>query len=372
VDLLEEEATRIMSVSRGARLADERVHVMEVVDGLQLGHRHVIDAAGATIGRRAPAEIVLQDSEISRAHCRLTMRGDELWVADLASTNGTFLNGRPVTEPVAVPIGALLQVGGHLLKHESRTRQEWLQSDELDRDLEQASSYVNALLPQPMREGPILADWHYQPCAKLGGDAFGYGFLPDGKFAWYLMDVCGHGAGAAMHSVSVMNLLRQRALPDADMSRPAEVLGVLNDMYQMDSHDGMYFTIWYGVYDGSTRELEYASAGHHPAYLIGHDRAHAEPLRTRSRMIGAMPGRCYSSQTVTVPPGSSIHLFSDGVFEVVTIDGVQCTLDDFLPLLLKPAVEGLSECRRLYDEVNRIARPGGLDDDFTMVVTTFA
>ena len=88
-------------------------------------------------------------------------------------------------------------------------------------------------------------------------------------------------------------------------------------------------------------------------------------------MIGALPGRGYSSQTVTVPPGASIHLFSDGVFEVVTIEGAQRTLSDFLPLLLAPPVEDKSECARLFDEVTRIARPGGLDDDFTMVVTTF-
>ena len=369
---MEEEATRIMVAPREARMAaDERVHFLEVVEGLEPGRRFVIDAAGSTIGRKAPAEIALADSEISRAHCRISVRGEELWAVDLGSTNGTFLNGERLSQAVSVPAGAILQVGGQWLKYEWRTRQEWLQSDELDRDLAKATSYVNALLPEPLLAGSVRADWLYQPCAKLGGDAFGYGFMPDGKFAWYLMDVCGHGAGAAMHSISVMNLLRQRTLPEADKSRPAEVLGVLNDMYQMDSHDGMYFTIWYGVFDPATRTLEYASAGHHPAYLIDRDRSEAIALRTPSRMIGALPGRGYSSQTVTVPPGASIHLFSDGVFEVVTIEGAQRTLSDFLPLLLAPPVEDKSECARLFDEVTRIARPGGLDDDFTMVVTTF-
>ncbi len=371
-DTVEEEATRIMVAPRESRMAaDERVHFLEVVEGLEPGRRFVVDPAGSTIGRKAPAEIALPDSEISRAHCRVSVRGEELWAVDLGSTNGTFLNGERVSQAVPVPAGAILQVGGQWLKYEWRTRQEWLQSDELDRDLAKATSYVNALLPEPLLAGAVRADWLYHPCAQLGGDAFGYGFLPDGKFAWYLMDVCGHGAGAAMHSISVMNLLRQRTLPEADKSRPAEVLGVLNDMYQMDSHDGMYFTIWYGVFDPAARTLEYASAGHHPAYLIDAERKEATPLRTPSRAAPRSSGWGYASQTVTVPPGASIHLFSDGVFEVVTIEGVQRTLGDFLPLLLEPPVEGKSECGRLFDEVTRIARPGGLDDDFTMVVTTF-
>jgi serine phosphatase RsbU (regulator of sigma subunit) len=368
---VEEEATRIMTAPHETRAADDRVHVLEVVEGLEPGRRHQLAPGGAVIGRRAPADIVMPDSEISRAHCRFTLRGGDLWVEDLGSTNGTFLDGERLSAPTALPVGAVIQVGGQWLKHESRTRQEWLQADELDRELGQASSYVNALLPKRISKGPIRADWFYQPCTKLGGDAFGYGFLPDGKFAWYLMDVCGHGAGAAMHSVSVMNLLRQRSLPDADMSRPAEVLGVLNDMYQMDNHDGMYFTIWYGVYEPATRTLEYASGGHHPAYLIAQDRSQAAPLSTRSRVIGALPGWPYLSETVVVPPGASVKLFSDGVFEIVTVEGVQQTLSDFVPLLLDQAVDGLSECERLFKEVKRVARPGGLDDDFTMVVTTF-
>jgi hypothetical protein len=46
-------------------------------------------------------------------------------------------------------------------------------------------------------------------------------------------------------------------------------------------------------------------------------------------------------------------------------------LQDFLPLILKPPVEGRSECQRLFEAVNGLARPGGLDDDFSLVVLTF-
>jgi serine phosphatase RsbU (regulator of sigma subunit) len=362
-----------MTQAGAAQLAlDERVHFLELVDGLDVGARHVVDPAGAVVGRKAPADIILADSEISRAHCRLSVRGEDLWVVDLGSTNGTFVNGQRVHEPAIVPLGAILQVGRQVLKHEWRTRREWLMSDELDRELDKASSYVRALLPDTISEGPIRADWFYQPSSKLGGDAFGYAVLPNGRFAAYLMDVSGHGAGAAMHSVAVMNVLRQAALPGADMSDPAQVLGALNDMFQMESHAGMYFTMWYGVFDPTTRALEFASAGHHPAYLIPADRSGMFPLRTRNPMIGAMPGRTYKSDAFTVPVGASVYVFSDGVFEIVTIDGHQWRQEHFLPLLLKPPVKGLSECRRLFDDVTSVARPGGLDDDFSIVRLTFA
>ena len=53
-------------------------------------------------------------------------------------------------------------------------------------------------------------------------------------------------------------------------------------------------------------------------------------------MIGAMPDLSYKQEGVQLPEGASIFLFSDGVFEIVTNDGQQWTLQDFLPLLLKP------------------------------------
>ena len=49
-----------------------------------------------------------------------------------------------------------------------------------------------------------------------------------------------------MLSVSIINVLRQLALPGTDFGRPGEVLNRLNAMFQMENHNGMFFTIWYG------------------------------------------------------------------------------------------------------------------------------
>ncbi|MDR3513870.1 MAG: FHA domain-containing protein, partial [Caulobacteraceae bacterium] len=190
-----------MTFARTVSVAlDERVHCLEVVSGADVGRRHVIGPSGMMIGRAPPSDLILADSEISRGHCRLALNGEDLFVTDLNSTNGTFVDGVRVQQPTLAPVGAVIQVGRQSLKHEWRTRREILQSDELDRDLEKANSYVQALLPPPLTEGAIRADWRYEPCAKLGGDAFGYGWLSDHQFIGYLIDVSGHGAGAALHS----------------------------------------------------------------------------------------------------------------------------------------------------------------------------
>ncbi len=369
---MDEERTQIVTSARAVDIVlDDRVHVLEAADVLGADRRHVIGPAGATIGRTAPASIILADSEISRSHCQLAVQGDDLVVTDLNSTNGVFIDGVRISGQAVLPVGGMLQVGRRALKHEWRTRREIMQSDELDHELETANSYIQALLPPKIAEGRIRADWFYKPCTRLGGDAFGYGALSETQYAGYLIDVSGHGAGAAMHSVAVMNVLRQKALPNTDMTDPAQVLTTLNAMFQMENHADMYFTIWYGVYDSETRRLDFASAGHHPAYLLPQDRSAPSPLGARNPMIGAFPGKKYASDSAIVPPGASVYLFSDGVFEIVTIDEVQWELDDFLGLLTAAPAEGQSECERLYRAVTTAARPGGLDDDFSLVVMTF-
>ena len=361
-----------MTFARSADFALEtRAHCLELIEGHDSGHRFIVGPAGASIGRTAPADIVLVDSEVSRNHCRLGLENDVLVVTDLNSTNGTFIDGTRIAVPTPLPVGAILRVGRQSLKHEWRTHREILQHDEFDREIGKARSYVEALLPPVIAAGPFRTDWLFEPCSKLGGDGFGYGAISPTQFSFYMLDVSGHGAGAALHSVAVMNLLRQRALANTDMADPAQVLRALNHMFPMEDHAGMYFTMWYGVYDTARRELRYASAGHHPGFLVPADRSAATGLRTRCGLIGADLETRYTAASVQIPPGASLYLFSDGVFEFVTPDGLDWGLNDLVPYLQLPPVAGMTESQRLFRDVRKLAQPGGLDDDFTLLVLTF-
>ena len=175
------------------------------------------------IGRSEPAGIVIADALVSRNHCRVELTVGELFVTDLGSSNGTFVAGRRISGHTLVAPGERITIGTHVFEHEWRSRREVQSLRALDTDLEKAKRYVRSLLPDPLEEGPVRTDWVLQPCARLGGDAFGYHYIDDRTFAIYLLDVTGHGTDAAMHAVSVMNVLRQRALPGVDVRDPARM-----------------------------------------------------------------------------------------------------------------------------------------------------
>jgi serine phosphatase RsbU (regulator of sigma subunit) len=331
-----------------------------------------LSAEPLRLGRRPPCELVLRDAEVSGLHCQVSVQGDEVTVQDLGSTNGTFVQGERVARSLALPPGGALQVGSHVFRHELRDENELAQSAELSRDLERARRYLQSLLPPPLRSGPLQVEWHYEPSAQVGGDGFGYQALDEHRLALYVIDVCGHGVGAAMHAVAVMNALRQRALPDTDLAQPGRVLERLNAMFQMDAHDGMFFTIWYGVYDARNRRLAYAGGGHHPAYVLGVHGATLRPLHTRNLVVGALPDAAYLHDETTLEPGDRLYVFSDGVFEISTRDGRPWGLAQFLRLAGMPPAPGMTEPEQLYAAVCARARPGPLEDDFCVLVAKVA
>jgi serine phosphatase RsbU (regulator of sigma subunit) len=230
---------------------------------------------------------------------------------------------------------------------------------------------VQSLIPEPLTEGPIRTEWILQPSTRLGGDVLGYLRLDARTFAIFLLDVSGHGAGPAMHAVSVTNVLRGDALPGGDKRDPARVAAYLNTMFQMNTHGGMFLTLWYGVYDLETRTLAHCSAGHHPSYLVPEPRERAIPLTTRNIVIGATSTFQFESASVEVPPGSRLYVFSDGVFEIEAKDGQQWGLDDVLPLIVEPPVPGMTEPARLLQAIRGHSRSPDFEDDFTVLVATF-
>jgi serine phosphatase RsbU (regulator of sigma subunit) len=332
--------------------------------------RHVpLHLLPLTVGRNAPAEVILEGSTVSRRHCRLERQGDSIVLSDLGSTNGTYVNNERIAAPVVLEDGARITIGAHAMSYHRRSQQELAGWEALDRELAEAHDYVLSVLPPPIPGGPVQAEWFYQPCTRLGGDAFGYQMLDSRCFAAYMLDVAGHGAGSALFSVTVANVLRQRMLPEVDFRDPGAVIRGLNRMFPMERHNNLFFTMWYGVYDVAERVVSFATAGHHPAYLLSAGSARPVPLGTRNPSIGIGADREVAAARAPVAPGSSLFLFSDGVFEITDHEGREWDLSQVLSLL--PMMAAPNGPRRLYETVRLAARPGPLEDDFSALAIRF-
>ena len=118
-----------------------------------------------------------------------------------------------------------------------------------------------------------------------------------------------------------------------------------------------------------SRTLAFPPQGTTP-YLVGpRDSA---SLDVSNMLIGMMPGYEFKSGRVEVAPGSSLFLFSDGAFEIEAADGREWGIEDLVPLLVEPSQPGKPESQRVLETVKSRAGRQSFEDDFTLVVATFA
>lgn len=229
-----------------------------------------------------------------------------------------------------------------------------------------AAEHVMSLLPAPLKDGDIRTEWHYVPSAQLGGDSFGYHWIDEERFAVYLLDVCDHGVTPALLSVSALNTLKTQTIPNADFGDPAQVMEALNDIYEMEKHNNLYFTLWYGVFNKTTRELVYGSAGHPPALFMPREGGVVE-LMTENMFIGGMAGIDYSMATIQVPVNSKLYIFSDGVYEITRSDGSIWNLEGLKGYLMGRRGLPGGELEGLYRFVYEMNGGKTLDDDFSIL-----
>ena len=343
-------------------------HLKDINQGGEL-HDAVLD--GYAITRAPPAKsglrVIAGVSQSDLAFSTMKLVGASLTFVALVvvlSLCLAWLLARRLTSALAQAEASRIEAEG------ARARAEAVQAA-LTGELEQAARYVEALLPAPTRQGPVTANWLYQPSAGLGGDAFGYHWLDENRFAFYLLDVCGHGVGAALLATTVMNVIRAQTV-QADFADPASVLTALNDAFPMAKQNDMYFTMWYGVYDAVAQQVRYAGGGHHAAVLIDGGGA-AWLLQGKGAAIGCFGGVQSPVFEVAAPAGARLYVFSDGLFEVERKQATEMlTFNEFVGIIVNWRREHADlELGYLLETVQEIQGKTTFDDDCSLVEVSF-
>jgi hypothetical protein len=90
-------------------------HVV-VTEGSNVGERAELDQAPILIGRGSDAAIKLDDDYVSTRHARIAASGDQWFVEDLGSTNGTYIGSVRITQPTTITLGTQVRIGKTILE----------------------------------------------------------------------------------------------------------------------------------------------------------------------------------------------------------------------------------------------------------------
>jgi anti-sigma regulatory factor (Ser/Thr protein kinase)/putative methionine-R-sulfoxide reductase with GAF domain len=217
----------------------------------------------------------------------------------------------------------------------------------LEREHRSAVALQRSLLPERLPElVGVDAAARYRPARdEVGGDWYDVIALPRGLVGLAIGDVAGHGVRAASLMGQLRTGLRAYAL---DHHAPAETLRRLDRLLHTVEGRAMA-TVAYAVFDPTTGSLRYASAGHPPAIIVPPEGAARVLEVVRCPPLGTLSYAIYREVQVTLPPGSAIVLYTDGLIEkrnealTVGIERVRAAA--------RPALSADALCARIIADV---------------------
>ena len=106
-----DKTSRRQSSSKPAKRPRGAPTHVAVVEGANAGETASLDHAPLVIGRGSDAAIRLDDDYVSTRHARIASSGDQWFVEDLGSTNGTYIGSHRLTQPTTLTVGSRVRIG---------------------------------------------------------------------------------------------------------------------------------------------------------------------------------------------------------------------------------------------------------------------
>jgi sigma-B regulation protein RsbU (phosphoserine phosphatase) len=185
-------------------------------------------------------------------------------------------------------------------------------------DLEIARDIQLAMLPSGITtSASARACGLTRPANTVGGDFYDILTAADGRLIVTVGDVAGKGSPAALLMALLLAIMR--TLVDDDL--PSEkLLARLNAQVSRHAPGSRFITLFYGVFDPATGELEYVNAGHLPPLVHRRDGSF-DRLTGGNVALGMFEGSTYESHRATLEPGDCLVLYSDGITEAENYQG---------------------------------------------------
>ena len=238
---------------------------------------------------------------------------------------------------------------------------------QMRRDLDIARRVQEALVPSGAFRTPhVEIRSAYIPSASLSGDFYDY-FPLNNSMYLFVADVSGHGLPAAI----LVSLLKSyiHTESDADGSL-AEFMRKLNDFLFSVSLPTQFATAQlFRIADGN---VVYSNAAHPPFLLHKADTHETLTIENPGNLLGAMPHMDFEEHRLTVSPGDTLFVYTDGLTDQRNADGEFYSLDRVATILNQSNGNDLASLYdSIYKDVSSFSATEDFRDDIAFVVSRF-
>ena len=238
----------------------------------------------------------------------------------------------------------------------------------IQQDLQTAREIQQAILPKIFPPFPGRTDFDIRAtmlaAKEVGGDFFDYFMIDNDRLGFVIGDVSGKGVPAAIFMAVSRTLIRATGLKGIPAD---ECMNYVNDLLCNESVSCMFVTVFYGIFNTLTGELEYVNAGHNPPYILKKTGLTKLEM-TGGTILGCMEGFTYRSKSIRLEPGDTLFLYTDGVTEAFDVKGEAYGDDRLETYLVNHSGSSLEEIgKELMQEVNTFSTGVAQSDDITMM-----
>lgn len=213
-------------------------------------------------------------------------------------------------------------------------------------DLSYAAKIQNSLLPKALDLDNVSAVGAFKPAQFLAGDGFDYFQLSENIFAFYTIDVVGHGSAAAMVSFAVQMQLNpkldgicQKHLSEANHLNDSvlRTLNELNHNFYLHHTTSQYFTMIYGLLDLDTGAISLGQAGHPPPILYKSGSRQTSPQGKGGMPIAMFDDPLFGIYECNMSSGDRLYVYSDGITECRNISDEEFGSDNLIQIIQSSA-----------------------------------
>jgi serine phosphatase RsbU (regulator of sigma subunit) len=241
-------------------------------------------------------------------------------------------------------------------------------NQQITRDLQIARRVQEALVPQGTFRAPgIEIRSAYIPSETLSGDFYDY-FIKDDQMYLFVADVSGHGLPAAI----LVALLKSYIHTEADAQTSlSSLMARLNDFLFSVSLPTQFATAQLFRVDRQGHLL-YANAAHPPFLLFQRATARAALFEEPSHLLGALPQMPFEERALTIAPGDTLFVYTDGLTDRRNAEGDFYSIDRVASILERLPDGDLGALYdSIYEDVVGFAATEDIKDDIAFVVTRF-
>ncbi|MGM9548501.1 MAG: SpoIIE family protein phosphatase [Faecousia sp.] len=203
------------------------------------------------------------------------------------------------------------------------------------------------------------------PAKEVGGDFYDFFLVDDNHLALVIADVSGKGVPAALFMVIAKTLLKNAAQTGLS---PKAVLEKVNDQLCENNEAEMFVTVWLGVYEISTGRLTAANAGHEYPALRRADGTFELVRDRHGFVLAGMEGSRYREYELTLEPGDTLFVYTDGVAEATDTEGVLYGTERMLQALNRcPSGAPAQLLQTVKEDIDRFVGDAPQFDDITML-----